>query len=214
MNLEKIKESILIGDADQAGALTGVALAESVPPLTILDEALMPAMDIVGHEYETGERFIPEMLVSAEAMKASLSQLRPLLTDAGVQPLGRCLLGTVEGDLHDIGKDLVGMMLEGAGLEVINLGVNVSAKTMVEAVREHKPQIVAMSALLTTTMVRMEDIIKTLEQEALRASVKVMVGGAPLTQEYADKIGADGYAVDAPSAAALAKRLLGSETDA
>jgi len=210
MNLEQIKEAILVGDTDQAIAQTSEALAALIPALTILNEALMTAMDIVGSEYESGDRFIPEMLVSAEAMKGSLGQLRPLLVDEGIESQGRCLLGTVEGDLHDIGKDLVGMLLEGAGFEVIDLGVDVSAKAIVQAIHDHNPQIVAMSALLTTTMVRMEEVIKTLISEGLRDSIKVMVGGAPVTQAYADKIGADGYAIDGPGAVSLARQLVGS----
>ena len=166
-------------------------------------------MDVVGREYEEGERYIPEMLISAEAMKAAMEVLRPKLVETGAKPRGKVVIGTVEGDLHDIGKNLVAMMLEGAGFEVIDLGVEVTAKQFVHAVGEHKPDILGMSALITTTMVHMPEVIEALKQTGLRNKVKVMVGGAPITQEYADEIGADGYAPDAASAVELAKRLVG-----
>jgi 5-methyltetrahydrofolate--homocysteine methyltransferase len=166
-------------------------------------------MEKVGEEYERGERFIPEMLVAADAMKAAMVSLRPRLQEAGIRPRGRVVLGTVDGDLHDIGKNLVGMMLEGAGFEVIDLGVEVPSETFVEAVREHRPEILALSALLTTTMIHMPEVIEALRSAGLRGGVQVMVGGAPVTQEYAERIGADGYAADAPSAVTLAKRLVG-----
>ncbi len=165
-------------------------------------------MDIVGQEYENGDRYVPEMLISAEAMKGALAKLKPLLADAGVQPRGRIAIGTVEGDLHDIGKDLVAMMLEGAGFEVINLGVEVSADAFVGAVKENKSDILGMSALLTTTMVHMPEVIERLKEAGLREQVKVIIGGAPVTQEYATTIGADGYAPDAASAAKLAVSLI------
>lgn len=206
--LEEIREAVLEGDAEQAGTRTRFALDAGATAADILNNALIPAMDVVGREFEEGLRFIPEMLVSAEAMKSAMVVLRPLLADAGVKPRGKIVIGTVEGDLHDIGKDLVAMMLEGAGFEVVNLGVEVTAAQFVDAVREHQPDIVGMSALLTTTMVYMPQVIEALEAAGLRQSVQVMIGGAPVTQEFCDEIGADAYAADAPSAAAVARRLV------
>jgi 5-methyltetrahydrofolate--homocysteine methyltransferase len=182
---------------------------KGIEPGKILNEALVPAMEIVGREYEDGERYVPEMLISAEAMKAAMEVLRPKLVETGVQLRGKVVIGTVEGDLHDIGKNLVAMMLEGAGFEVIDLGVEVTADRFVQAVREHKPDVLGMSALLTTTMIHMPEVIEALKEAGLREKVKVIVGGAPVTQEFAEKIGADGYAPDAASAAEVVKKLLG-----
>jgi len=206
--IEAIKQAVLEGDREKVTELTASALDAGTEPKEILDRALTPAMDIVGEEYERGDRYVPEMLISAEAMKGAMRQLKPLLADAGVEPKGRIVIGTVEGDLHDIGKDLVAMMLEGAGFEVANLGVEVSAETFVEAVRDRKPNILALSALLTTTMVQMPEVIGALRTAGLRDSVKVIVGGAPVTQAYADEVGADGYAADAAGAAKLAASLV------
>ena len=164
-------------------------------------------MDVVGREFEQGIRFIPEMLVSAKAMKAGMSILRPLLVDSDAATRGTVVIGTVEGDLHDIGKNLVAVMLEGAGYQVFDLGVEVSADRFCEAVREHSPQVVALSALLTTTMVHMPKVLDALQREGLRESVRVVVGGAPVTAEYARSIGADGHAQDASAAVALVRRL-------
>jgi len=205
--IDAIKQAVLEGDREKAAELTAAALEAGTEPKEILDQALTPAMDIVGEEYERGDRYVPEMLISAEAMKGAMVKLRPLLADAGVEPRGRIVIGTVEGDLHDIGKDLVAMMLEGAGFEVTNLGAEVTAETFVEAVREWKPGLVAMSALLTTTMTYMPVVIDALKAADLRDQVKVIIGGAPVTQAYADEIGADGYAPDAAAAAKLAVAL-------
>ena len=202
--MDEIKQAVLEGDREKVIERTTAALEAGTSPKDILDEALTPAMDIVGAEYERGDRYVPEMLISAEAMKGAMIELKPLLADAGVEPRGRILIGTVEGDLHDIGKDLVAMMLEGAGFEVTNLGVEVTAQTFVDAVREHGPDIVAMSALLTTTMSNMPVVIDALKEAGLREKVRIMVGGAPVTQAFADEIGADGYAADAAGAAKLA----------
>jgi len=207
--LNEIREAVLRGDLDAARRATADALADGIAPGEILNDALIAAMDVVGEEYESGIRFIPEMLISAEAMKSAMTVLRPVLAEAGIEPRGRIVLGTVEGDLHDIGKDLVGMMLEGAGFEVIDLGVEVAAERFVDAVREHRPNLVGMSALLTTTMVYMPEVIRALEDAGLRDSVRVIIGGAPVTAEYADEIGADGYAEDAAGAVRLATRLIG-----
>ena len=206
--LDKIKQAVIAGAMESIAELTKQALAQGIGARDILDKALTPAMDIVGEEYERGERYVPEMLISAETMKASVAILKPLLVEAGVEARGKVVIGTVEGDLHDIGKDLVAMMLEGAGFEVINLGTEVTAEEFLKAAKEHNPDIIGMSALLTTTMTHMPEVIDALKQAGLRDKVKVMIGGAPVTQEYADKIGADGYAPDAASATRLAKSLL------
>jgi len=207
--LEELKRAVLSGDDERAAELTKKALEEGIEPGKILNEALIPAMEIVGREYEEGERYVPEMLISAEAMKAAMEVLRPRLMETGVRLKGKVVIGTVEGDLHDIGKNLVAMMLEGAGFEVIDLGVEVTAERFIQAVREHKPDVLGMSALLTTTMIHMPEVIEALKEAGLREEVKVIVGGAPVTQEYAEKIGADGYAPDAASAVEVVKRLLG-----
>jgi len=207
--LEELKRAVLSGDDERAAELTKKALEEGIEPGKVLNEALIPAMEIVGREYEEGERYVPEMLISAEAMKAAMEVLRPRLMETGVRLKGKVVIGTVEGDLHDIGKNLVAMMLEGAGFEVIDLGVEVTAERFVQAVREHKPDVLGMSALLTTTMIHMPEVIEALKEAGLREEVKVIVGGAPVTQEYAEKIGADGYAPDAANAVAVVKKLLG-----
>ncbi len=208
MMLEELKQAVLEGEQDKATELTEKALSEGVGAEKILNEALIAAMDIVGAEYERGDRYVPEMLISAEAMKGAMGVLRPKLAEAGVKARGKVVIGTVEGDLHDIGKNLVVMMLEGSGFEVEDLGIEVPADNFVEAVREHKPDILGMSALLTTTMVYMPEVIKALQDAGLRDGVKVMLGGAPVNREYSDKIGADGYAPDAASAVELAKKLM------
>jgi 5-methyltetrahydrofolate--homocysteine methyltransferase len=206
--LQRIREAVLRGDQERTGKLVESALAEGIEPSSLLNEGLIPAMDVVGQEYEAGIRFLPEMLISAEAMKEAMKILRPILAEAGVAARGRVVLGTVQGDLHDIGKDLVGMMLEGAGFEVIDLGTEVGSEQFVESVREYRPDIVGMSALLTTTMIYMPGVVEALERAGLREAVRIVVGGAPITQEYADAIGVDGYAADAPGAVALVRRLL------
>jgi len=206
--LDKIKQAVLAGEMEGIAELTNQALAQGIGARDILDQALTPAMDIVGEEYERGDRYVPEMLISAETMKGSVAVLKPLLAEAGVEACGKVVIGTVEGDLHDIGKDLVAMMLEGAGFEVVNLGVEVTAEEFLKAAKEQKPDIIGMSALLTTTMIHMPEVIDALQQAGLRDRVKVIIGGAPVTQGYADKIGADGYAPDAASATKLAKSLL------
>ena len=206
--LDKIKQAVLAGEMEGIAELTNQALAQGIGAREILDQALTPAMDIVGEEYERGDRYVPEMLISAETMKGAVAILKPLLVEAGVKARGKVVIGTVEGDLHDIGKDLVAMMLEGAGFEVINLGVEVTAEEFLKAAKEHEADIIGMSALLTTTMIHMPEVIDGLQQAGLRDRIKVMIGGAPVTQGYADKIGADGYAPDAASATKLAKSLL------
>jgi len=206
--LHRIMQAVLQGDIEGARQATKTALADGHDAQTILNDALTPSMSVVGDEYESGERYVPEMLVSAEAMKSALGELRPVLAREGVQPRGVIVIGTVEGDLHDIGKDLVAMMFEGAGFEVINLGIDVPAADFVQAVSDHKPDILAVSALLTTTMIRIPGVILALEDAGLRDSVKVMVGGAPVTADYASEVGADAYAPDAASAARNALGLI------
>jgi len=206
--LDKIKQAVLAGEMEGIAELTNQALAQGIGAREILDQALTPAMDIVGEEYEKGDRYVPEMLISAETMKGAVTVLKPLLVEAGVKARGKVVIGTVEGDLHDIGKDLVAMMLEGAGFEVVNLGAEVTAEQFVKAAKEHEPDILGMSALLTTTMIHMPGVISALKDTGLRDQIKVMIGGAPVTQGYANKIGADGYAPDAASATKLAKSLV------
>ncbi|HNV00252.1 MAG: corrinoid protein [Verrucomicrobia bacterium] len=203
-----LHDAILSGDAATARAVTEKALAASADPLRLVNDLMVPAMDEVGRRFECNEYFVPELLISARAMKAALELIRPLLIARGDEPAGRVAIGTVKGDLHDIGKNLVAAMLEGGGFEVIDLGVNVSPEQFVKAVREGKANVVAMSALLTTTMPAMKTTIEALEQAGLREKVKVLIGGAPITQKYAEEIGADGYSDNAPAAVSLAKKQL------
>lgn len=205
--LEDLGQAVFDMDEDTAAELTQKAVDEGMDPEVILNDSLVPAMDDVGGEYEEGDRYVPEMLLSAEAMKGAMNILRPLLAESGVEPAGIVVLGTVEGDLHDIGQNLVSMMLEGAGFEVINLGAETPAEEFVEAVKEHNANILGMSALLTTTMTHMPEVIEALEEEGVRDQVKVAIGGAPVSQDYADEIGADGYAADAAAATNLVKEL-------
>jgi 5-methyltetrahydrofolate--homocysteine methyltransferase len=209
MSLETIYEAVLRGDAKTAKADTQAAVDEGIPAGDILHQACIPAMTEVGRLFEIGEEFVPEMLIAARAMQAALSILKPLLVEAETETLGKVVIGTVAGDLHDIGKNLVGMMLEGAGFEIIDLGTDVSPEKFVGAVKEHQPALIGMSALLTTTMASIGRTIEALKEAGLRDEVKVIVGGAPLTQDFADQVGADGFATDAGSASRMAKSLLG-----
>jgi 5-methyltetrahydrofolate--homocysteine methyltransferase len=209
MSLEPIYQAVLDGDAKGAEAAVKAALAAHVPAEDILKKACIPAMGEVGRLFEEGEKFVPEMLISARAMQTAVRLLKPLLAQANVQSVGKVIVGTVQGDLHDIGKNLVGMMMEGSGFEVVDLGTDVTPAKFVDAVRQHKPQVMGMSALLTTTMPSMKNCIEALKEAGVRDQVKVLIGGAPVTQAYADQIGADGYAPDASSAARAAKALLG-----
>lgn len=201
-------DAILEGSAPTARELVQQAIAEGVPPQELLDKYMIPAMDEVGRRFEEGEYFVPELLIAARAMKGGLEIIRPLLTQSGAQAVGRVVIGTVRGDLHDIGKNLVAAMLEGGGFEVIDLGVDVTPEKFVEAVREKGAQVIAMSALLTTTMPGMKMTIDALEEAGVRSNVKVMVGGAPITQRYADEIGADGFSDNASGAVRLARQLV------
>jgi corrinoid protein of di/trimethylamine methyltransferase len=207
-DLEKLNEAVIDGDWKTAAAVTHAAIAAGVAPLDIVTGHLVPAMDEVGRRFECEEYFVPEMLLAARAMKASMAIVRPLLAAAGTEPVGRVVIGTVKGDLHDIGKNLVASMLEGGGFEVVDLGVDVPPQKFVEAAQEKDGSIVALSALLTTTMTMMKTVIDALEKAGVRQKTKVMIGGAPITQQYAEEIGADGYSDNASSAVALARKLV------
>ncbi len=208
--LEKMAAAVIKGDVGAMEGLTQDALDEDLGPKEILDDGLMPGMDHVGVEFKAGNMFVPEVLRSAKAMKESMKILNPLLSDAEAEAVGKVLLGTVKGDLHDIGKNLVGMMCEGSGFEVQDLGTDVEPDEFIEAIKDFGPDIVGMSALLTTTMRAMGDTIKALEEAGLRDKVKIMVGGAPVTSAFADEIGADGYAANAASASDMAKQFVGA----
>ena len=206
--LEDIRQAVIDGNAKATVAKVEEGLAAGLDANRILNDALISGMQEVGRLFEEGEYFVPEMLIAARAMTAALKILRPLLAAQGVRALGKIAIGTVQGDLHDIGKSLVIMMLEGAGFEVVDLGIDVPAERFIEAARGGA-QIVAMSALLTTTMTNMKTVIDALKAENVRDQVRVLIGGAPITQSYADEIGADGYAPDATSAVRVAQSLLG-----
>jgi 5-methyltetrahydrofolate--homocysteine methyltransferase len=208
--LDDIKDSIINMKRERTKELTQQALDEGLDAETILHKSLVPAMDTVGKEYEEGIKFIPEILIASKAMIGALDLLKPILASAGAKSEGKVVLGTVEGDVHDIGINLVGMMLEGAGFEVLQLGADTSAGEFIQAIRETDPDILGMSALLTTTMTNMKNVIDALKEKRLRHKVKVMVGGATLSQRYANEYGADGYAPDAAQAAVLAKKLIKS----
>jgi 5-methyltetrahydrofolate--homocysteine methyltransferase len=207
--LSALSTAIIQGKKDEIDPLTAQALDTGFSAQQVLDNGLMPGMDYVGVEFRAGNMFVPEVLRSARAMQTSMDRLRPLLIASGAKMVGKMLLGTVKGDMHDIGKNLVVMMCEGAGFDVKDLGKNVAPETFVQYVKEFEPQVLGMSALLTTTMRTMEHTIKALEEAGLRSQVCVMVGGAPVTQAFADQIGADGYASNAATAADLAKRFVG-----
>jgi len=206
--LQKLNEALIQGDWKTAAAVTQAAIAAGVTPLTIVTGHLVPAMDEVGRLFECEEYFVPEMLLSARAMKASMEIVRPLLAASGVEPIGRVVIGTVKGDLHDIGKNLVAAMLEGGGFEVIDLGADVAPELFIAAASARHANLVALSALLTVTMPSMKTTIDAFLAAGLRQQVKIMIGGAPVTQQYADSIGADGYSDSAGSAVALARKLV------
>jgi len=206
--LRGLYDETLVGNAPAVLDLTHQALTSGMSPGSMLFDALIPALEEVGARFERGDFFVPEMLIAGRAMAGSMEVLRPLLAETGVQTIGRFLMGTVKGDVHDIGKNLVNIMLEGAGFEVIDLGVQVAPEKFVAAIEEHRPDIVGFSAFLTTTMPMFKANINALQKAGLRDSVIVMVGGAPVTQEYADAVGADGYAADASGTVKRAKALL------
>jgi len=205
--LDALKKAIEEGQAKDAAKAVQAALEGGAEPGAILRDVMIPAMDEVGRRYECGDYFLPEMLISARAMKEALALLRPRLVATDVKPAGTVVAGTVKGDLHDIGKNLVGAMLEGAGFEVIDLGVDVSAEKFIAAIKDRKASLVAMSALLTTTMTSMKTTIEAFQTAGVRPAIKVMIGGAPVTEKYAQEIGADGYSSNANGAVALARKL-------
>ncbi len=206
-DLKALADAVIRGDQATAVNVTKQALGEGMAPKQVLDQGLIAGMDVVGARFKNNEIYIPEVLIAARAMKMAMEVLEPELAKAGVKPIGKLIIGTVQGDLHDIGKNLVGMMLKGGGFKVVDLGTDVSPEKFVTAAKEGKC-IVAMSALLTTTMPQMREVVKALKAAGL-AEAKVMIGGAPVTQNYADEIGADGYAPDAASAVDTAKQLVG-----
>jgi 5-methyltetrahydrofolate--homocysteine methyltransferase len=208
MSTKAIYEAVMEGDADEAAAQVKVALDAGTEPSDILNNGCIAAMGEVGKLFEEGEMFVPEMLIAARAMQAAMNILKPHLAEDEITSEGKIVIGTVAGDLHDIGKNLVGMMMEGAGFEVVDLGTDVSAADFVNAVQEHEPDLIGMSALLTTTMPAMTATIEALTEAGLREQIKVLIGGAPVTQAFSDQIGADGFAPDASSAARRAKSLL------
>jgi 5-methyltetrahydrofolate--homocysteine methyltransferase len=206
--LKELYDAILNGNAKQAHALTEAALGSGTDPMELISESMVPAMDEVGRLYEAEEYFVPELLLAGRAMKSAMELLRPRLVATGQRLTVRVVIGTVKGDLHDIGKNIVASMLEGSGFEVIDLGTDVSPESFVAAVQERQPQIVCMSALLTVTMPSMRSTIEALDKAGLRGKVKVMIGGAPVTSQYAQEIGADGYSENASGAVSLVKTLL------
>lgn len=206
-DLQRLYDAVLNGDAKAAVAVTKEALAQNVDPMTLVTNYMVPAMDEVGRLFECEEYFVPELLLAARAMKGSLELIRPLLAEQGAEPAGRVIIGTVKGDLHDIGKNLVASMLEGGGYEVTDLGADVAPERFADAVRETKADFVCLSALLTVTMPAMKNVIEALKTSGIRNQVKVLVGGAPVTPEYATQIGADGYAENAGAAVHLVRRL-------
>ena len=207
--LDEIYENTLEGEEERVVELTQEGLALGIGPTELLFEALIPALEEVGQLFEDGVYFVPEMLVAAEAMQGAMEILKPLIAETGAKPVGVFVMGTVKGDIHDIGKNLCNIMLEGAGFEVFDLGVNVPPERFVEAIREHQPDAVGMSAFLTTTMPMCQANIEAIIAAGLRDQVKILVGGAPVSQEFADVIGADGFAPEASSTVKLTKRLIG-----
>ena len=203
--LNNISELLQKGRAKEVKALVQEALDSGVIPKDILNKGLIVGMSIIGEKFKLNQVYVPEVLIAARAMNAALEILKPALISSGVQPVGKALICTVKGDLHDIGKNLVKMMIEGQGIEVIDLGVDVDSVKIVDAVKAHKPGVICLSALLTTTMMAQKDVIEALKKAKIRDSVKVLVGGAPVTKEFANEIGADDYAADAAGAATLAR---------
>ena len=205
---EDLQAAVIDGDAQRSRELTGALLDQGATARGVLDRALLPAMDIVGQRMRSGETFIPEVLLSARTMQGALELLKPLLAAGDSGSLGTLVIGTVEGDVHDIGKNLVAMMLEGAGFTVVNLGTGITSQQFVAAVKEYRPHLLGMSGLLTTTIPRMGETLDALEAEGLRDGLKVLCGGAPVTQRFVDSIGADGYGPNAAAAVDLAKGLV------
>lgn len=208
MILQEISVLLQRGKANDLKNLVSQALEQGIEPKTILNEALIAGMSIIGHKFKNNEVFVPEVLIAARAMNAGMEVIKPELIATGIEPIGKALICTVKGDLHDIGKNLVKMMFEGQGIECVDLGVDVDKDVVVEAVKTHNPDILCLSALLTTTMFSQQEIIQAITEASLRDDVMIMIGGAPVTQEFADQIGADAYKADAASAAEYAKEYL------
>lgn len=206
--LNVISEALQNGNADLVAEKTQEALNQGISPSVILNDGLLKGMGIIGVKFKNNEVFVPEVLIAARAMHFGLNVLKPILANTGVKPFAKVVLGTVKGDLHDIGKNLVGMVMMGSGLEVIDLGIDVHEDKFIEAVKEHKPDILALSALLSTTMAEQKTVIDALVREGLRDKVKVMIGGAPVNEEYCKQIGADAYTEDAVTAAQMARQLV------
>jgi 5-methyltetrahydrofolate--homocysteine methyltransferase len=206
--LKEISEKLEAGDASAVSDLTQKALDQNVTPEMILNQALVLGMDEVGEKFKNNEVFIPEVLIAARAMKAGMAIVKPLLAQADAQSRGKVIIGTVKGDLHDIGKNIVSMLLEGAGFDVVNMGADVGIEQIIQLINEESPDVLGLSALLTTTMVYMQEVIEALEKANIRDKVKVIIGGAPITQTYADEIKADGYAPDAATSVDLVRNLL------
>jgi 5-methyltetrahydrofolate--homocysteine methyltransferase len=209
LELSRLRDAIINGDDHLALEITQQALKEKVDPVELINQWMIPAMDEIGRRFEAQELFFPEMLIAARAMKRALDPIRPLLAASGVEPTARVVIGTVKGDLHDIGKNMVGHMLEGAGFEVHDIGIDVPAEKFIGAVKTHNAQILAISALLTTTMPEMQEILKLAGQSGIRDKTKILVGGAPITQAFADEIGADGFGENAGAAVSVARTLVG-----
>ncbi len=210
-DLDRISSGVIAGDDAEVAELTRKAIDEGMQPSEIINGGLIKGMNVVGQRFKAGEMYVPEVMIAARAMKAGMELVKPLMVEGDIPSAGKVILGTVAGDLHDIGKNLVGMMMESGGMSVVNMGVDIPADKFAQAVREHKPDVLAMSALLTTTMLAMKDTIELLKEEGLRDSVKVIVGGAPVTADFANEIGADGWAPDAASAKDLAVDLVGKK---
>ncbi len=208
VNFESLSNNVIKGNREEVEEMTQKAINEGIKPNDIIEQGLINGMNVVGKKFKAGDMFVPEVLMSAKAMKSGMNLVQPHLVEGDRKEAGKVVLGTVAGDLHDIGKNLVGMMMESGGLEVIDLGTDVEAEEFVECLRNISPDVLGMSALLTTTMLEMKDVIEVLEEEGLREDIKIIVGGAPVTKEFADEIGADGWAPDAASAKDLVFELL------
>jgi len=206
--LEELGNAVIKGNVAEVQDLTNRALDEDAEPMEIIKEGLIKGMNVVGQRFKKGDMFVPEVLMAAKAMKGGMNIVKPLVVEGDMPSAGKVMLGTVSGDLHDIGKNLVGMLMESGGLELVNLGVDITAEEFANEVKEHKPDVLGMSALLTTTMLEMKNTIEVLEEEGLRDDLKIIIGGAPVTQDFADEIGADGWAPDAASAKDLAVELM------
>jgi corrinoid protein of di/trimethylamine methyltransferase len=207
-DLDKMHDALLVGDAKTVVAITEAAIAEGIDPQEVLNKHMIPALNEAGAKFEANELFVPELLLIARAMKGALAIIRPLLVKSGAEPMGRVVIGTVKGDLHDIGKNLVASMLEGGGFDVIDLGVDVAPEKFIAAIKDKKANLIALSALLTTTMPFIKNVIEGLKDAGVRDQVKVIVGGAPVTQDFADEIGADGYSDNANGAVTVARKLV------